>query len=125
VVKERLEKILDFMILNRRSGTTTFLADATRYDEAFVLTANSHPPSQFERRHHLLIPIDGVEWYRGIKPKPILIDNHAMIVILEDAIREIEALEPKAYRKHKEDRRKHPFMPRDVFIKEDLFKDFI
>ena len=84
---EMLENVRDFVISNRNTGTSTVVLGASMCSGAYVLCTTIYQKKNFME--------NGISIYRelhGLAKKPFLIDNLALLEIVNKSIEEIEKL---------------------------------
>lgn len=78
---------LAFLISHRRSGTTTLIEKIAEEHDCHVLV-----PYMSEKRKPYHVSLMELKAMAGEKPKPILVDNHTLLVICEEVLREHHTL---------------------------------
>lgn len=76
-----LNNLLSFLLSNRQTGTTSFLEKIATENNVWVIVARHKEKPKFNGK---ALAIDELNHVRGLDRRPILIDNHTMLCILED-----------------------------------------
>ena len=93
-IKEILNELLTYYNVNRGVGHTTLMKKGVdNYDgDKIIVCYNYKHANAIGLNKNDVVTIHNLKNLRGIK-SPIIIDNAAMVIILQDAINEIEKLE--------------------------------
>lgn len=89
-IKEMLSYLATFITHLSNSGTTSLLKNVASVKDVYVLTHNEQMKKEFGKSG---VSLDAIHNALGSTPKPILVDNYAILQISEKAISEIERLE--------------------------------
>ena len=109
--EEIIKSVYDFMIRHRSSGTSTLIKEISEKNDCYVIVGNESETKEFPNSINILNMVK----YRGLANKPILIDNYALLKILDSAItrfyvlkeeneklrKQIEEIEEKVFRSKK------------------------
>jgi hypothetical protein len=76
-----LDNLLSFLLSNRQTGTTSLLEKIAAENNVWVIVAKHQEKPKFNGK---ALTIDELNHARGLDRRPILIDNHTMLWILED-----------------------------------------
>jgi hypothetical protein len=91
-MKNLIKNLYSFFLKNRRSGTTTLIQKiASKYD-VYVIVPNSQSKENFGKSGITFNDLS-TDKFNGLEPKPILVDNHTMLEILnyfDDRINELK-----------------------------------
>ena len=79
--EEIIKSVFDFMIRNRATGTSTLIKEISEKNDCYVLVGNESETKEFKNSINIL----NISRYRGLANKPILVDNYALIKILDSA----------------------------------------
>ena len=86
--EEIIKGVYDFMIRHRSSGTSTLIKEISEKNDCYVIVGNESETKEFPNSINILNMIK----YRCLETKPILIDNYAMIKILDAAATHFDVL---------------------------------
>lgn len=81
-----------FLSHNRGSGTSTILKRIASEKDVYVLVSNERMRREFG---DCAVTLDGLYNKYGLDRKPILFDNHVLIVLVEEILDELNKLENK------------------------------
>jgi len=84
-----LVKLYDFVLSMRRSGTSSFIKKIASENDVYILVATIEEKKEFGKN---AISFGELDKMKGKPPKPILIDNHAMLVGCNDLFTERQKL---------------------------------
>lgn len=88
------EDLQSFVVSLRRGGTTTLIKKIAEENDVWVLVADLHHAKEFGDKAITLQQL-GEEKAKGRFPKPILIDNHTLLVMTDEVIHEVIHLKNK------------------------------
>lgn len=86
---EIFDKVLYFYQHNRKSGTTTYIKEALKQNDAWVLSPNSTSFFRESFGKNMVSIGDNIH-FRQKNPKPILVDNYTMIKLMGTASMDIK-----------------------------------
>lgn len=78
-----MHSIRDFFLFNRRSGTTTLINKIAEKENIWILVANNDEVKLFPKHGDKVISILDLDDLHLMEPRPILVDNHTIIKIVE------------------------------------------
>lgn len=96
-MKRIFEDIINFMQNYRRSGTSTLIKKVAAENDCWIVVAKSEEKEEFGENAISLSELPKM----GLLAKPILIDNHALLVIGETGLKTIQNLEAEIEQKDK------------------------
>jgi hypothetical protein len=95
--KGKLKELLQYYLTTRQVGHTTTMLNGIKDDKVLIMSLTSKDAKVICQRNDKALPIsyDAFDYTFSLRGRrmPLLIDNSAMIVLLEDALREISRLE--------------------------------
>ena len=86
--EEIINSVYDFMIRHRSSGTSTLIKEISEKNDCYVIVGNESETKEFKNSINILNMVK----YRGLANKPILIDNYALLKILDSAMTRFNVL---------------------------------
>ena len=97
-----LQQFLNVLMRNRQCGHTTLIEKLAKENDVYVLVHNQRMRDVFDKEiHHKLFTLRQLDKLSTLEPKPILIDNAALHVLLTDSILKIGTQEEIiAHQKH-------------------------
>ena len=87
-----LRNLSEFFISMRGSGTTTLIKKVASENDVYVLVPNEQMAKEFGEN---AITFEGLDKVRGLKPKPILLDNYTLRQLSELSLNEYNDLDSK------------------------------
>ena len=80
--EEIIKGVFDFMIRHRSSETSTLIKEISEKNDCYILVGNEIETKQFKNSINIL----NIAKYRDLENKPILVDNYALLKILDSAM---------------------------------------
>ena len=84
-MKNVFKSIYDYMISQRRSGTTTLIKEVSKTNDVNVLVRTMQFGAEFGKSAVSIHEIANGHTQDGTTPKPVLIDNSTMIALMRVA----------------------------------------
>ena len=92
-ILEKLEALQNYYTFTRKSGHTTLMKEGTKYTKnKFILSYHKKDYRFLECEPEEIIAIDNLNDLRG-HDKPMIIDNGAMSMLLEETVQRMQRLE--------------------------------
>ena len=93
-IKQKLNRFLEFLITNRRTGHTYLLNDIAKKNDVYIIVHSMEMLNEFDPEiHHMLVPIDKISILQGAPNKPVLLDNKVLMNLLDDTTKKISDVE--------------------------------
>jgi hypothetical protein len=89
-IKKTLSGLFEFLVEQRRSGTTTLIKKIAEEHDVYVLALNSHQAKEFGDKG---ISIERLDQLNGRDKKPILVDNTTLLNLIKITLEEQGRLE--------------------------------
>lgn len=89
-IKEKFESFLNLLLSWRQSGTTTLIQKIAKKYNVLVIVESEKEKEAFGKKGVVITKLIDL---RGIKPKPILVDNHVLLNLFNENVEYIKKLE--------------------------------
>ena len=101
MIEKIFDKLLQFVKKNRQTGHTALLNKIAKKEDIYIIIHDNTMKQFFDKDvQHKLISMNNLNVLRDANNKPVLIDNAAFKVMLEDSLYRITKLNQESAERH-------------------------
>ena len=92
-IKQTLMRFIEFLQINRRTGHTSLLNEIGKKNDVYIIIHDMRMREEFDPEiRDKLISITNISILQGAPNKPVLLDNKALLDLLNDSVEKINDL---------------------------------